>query len=162
MMVLTLLLLTFLSMAVGAPKPSRHIAVGAPHLHPREPVAVESESLVEDLMARPQLRQTDDFIPFRFLIKTAAPPPQDLLGQYIFTTYHLLLKEIRNEANGTEIVDLRNSVGYVPTFLVEPIGVRSQSTQTREKPSIVDPEARPAESPFPAPLPGMKELDKDA
>merc|ERR1712244_65842 len=94
--------------------------------------------------------------------RTGAPPPQDLLGQYIFTTYHLLLKEIRNEANGTEIVDLRNSVGYVPTFLVEPIGVRSQSTQTREKPSIVDPEARPAESPFPAPLPGMKELDKDA
>merc|ERR1712154_113087 len=41
--------------------------------------------------------------------RTGAPPSEDLLGQYIFTTYHLLLKEIRNEAGDTEIVALRKS-----------------------------------------------------
>merc|ERR1712029_14752 len=41
-------------------------------------------------------------------VRTAAPPAEDLLGYYIFTTYHLLLKEIRNEAGDTEIVALKS------------------------------------------------------
>merc|ERR1712029_42186 len=43
------------------------------------------------------------------VLKSAAPPPEDRLAYYIFTTYHLLLKEIRNEANGTEIVAQRDA-----------------------------------------------------
>jgi len=51
-------------------------------------------------------------------LRTAAPPAEDLMGYYIFTTYHLLLKEIRNEAGDTEIVTLKSSSPpVVPTFV---------------------------------------------
>merc|ERR1711971_1121309 len=98
MMISSLLLLTFLSMAVGAPQhaTSRQLT--------NRPGEVEFD---EDSVTENDTRAE----PFRDL--TAAPPPEDLLGYSIFTTYHLLLKDIRNEAGETEIVAKRTQGGAI-------------------------------------------------
>merc|ERR1712113_724214 len=86
--VLTLIFLTFLSMAVGAPQGK---------LVPEGVVDSEKETeTVLDSRVPTVLKSTVDA---KFYPNRAAAPPhaQDLIGQYIFTTYHLLLKEIRNE-----------------------------------------------------------------
>ena len=59
-------------------------------------------------------------------VQAAAPPPEDLLDHYIFTTYHLLLKEIRNEAGDTEIVALRVIHDNINNNMTPLIGLLSQ------------------------------------
>merc|ERR1712045_1029485 len=102
MMVLTLLFLTFLSMAVGAPHvyDERRVANDD-----RDVIAAPVRSSPAEDATRPVSKSGSSPL----IVRTAGPPPEDLLGYYIFTTYHLLLKEIRNEAGDTEIVALRNS-----------------------------------------------------
>merc|ERR1712147_231946 len=61
----------------------------------------------DDARLNPVQVQDQEIAEIRKIPQTAAPAPEDLLGYYIFTTYHLLLKEIRNEAGDTEIVAQR-------------------------------------------------------
>merc|ERR1719500_607302 len=120
-MVSTILLLTFLSMAVGAPQTFKmmvstillltflSMAVGAPQKMGNSggdfTISLsDGNSVLEDEEAKLVKRSTGTGaaeVPSRHVLPYTAPPPENLLGQYIFTTYHLLLKEIRNKAEET-------------------------------------------------------------
>merc|ERR1712029_284788 len=105
MMVSTLLLLTFLSMAVGAPQlpTSRQL-----ELEEQGPIENEKYQVHYGVVDSSKEASYKGAAGKGYKERTApSPPPEDLLDQYIFTTYHLLLKEIRNEAGDTEIVAQR-------------------------------------------------------
>merc|ERR1712045_225138 len=119
MMILTLLFLTFLSMAVGAPQLPTSRELDDYGEFDDESLMLKDKECKEckedDLGPITEDFQSSIFVeknsPHQFPVRPAAPKQEDLLGYYIFTTYNLLLKEMRNEANGTEIVDLRGHVG---------------------------------------------------
>merc|ERR1719384_1378826 len=119
-MISTLLFLTFLSMAVGAPQraTSRQVAEGPLKVAPPVSVAsvqgsrpaIHTEGIVDSTAAASFTGVPQSKIQIK-QVRVDAPPSEDLLGQYIFTTYHLLLKEIRNEAGDTEIVAVKQFAG---------------------------------------------------
>merc|ERR1712098_545255 len=124
-MVSTLLFLTFLSMAFGAPQQptSRQFPDDATEdLRQDADYGDYADETLKDKVCKDckgedggdytdfpsRLNLVEKNSPSQMPVRAAAPPPEDLLGYYIFTTYHLLLKEFRNNANGTEIVALRS------------------------------------------------------
>merc|ERR1719323_2903289 len=110
-MVSTLLFLTFLSMAVGAPLEGGFRTNDLSQWRPVGPagpaqLSVKDEGEDEMMYSGGKKANLKQKAP---IVRTAEPPQEDLLGYYIFTTYHLLLKDIRNVVGDTEIVAHRNS-----------------------------------------------------
>jgi len=99
-------------MAVGAPQRHRQVAEGPLELPDGEGI-VDATVTIKDgkIQGMP--------------VQAAAPPPEDLLGYYIFTTYHLLLKEIRDEAGDIKIFAVKSNQEPLPPQPSQDVGQRT-------------------------------------
>merc|ERR1712012_1396194 len=102
MMISTLLFLTFLSMAASTPQGSMNTVQQDPDLgQAKDGISLKEGQ--DTIKVKSTIKSVNTDGTEIVVMRTAAPPPENLLAQYIFTTYHLLLKDIRNEAGDTEI-----------------------------------------------------------